>query len=1746
MFLTHALRAIFRAAVVTGDSLWKYVTLLLSGTPPAVTFISDASTNNLVITPVGDTRPSNFNPYTPGYYSNFFDGTGDYLTVPASTAFTFGTGDFTIEGWFYVNSFGANGFIPFDNRASNSAVPFNIGVFATGYPYLYEGATAPTGSSGITLNTWGHIAWVRTSGVLKMFVNGVSVYSAAYTVNLTGTNCTIGGGVGGLAGYFLNGYMSNFRIVKGTALYTTTFTPSTTPLTPIANTSLLTCQSNRLIDNSTNNFVITKNGDTTVSGFIPFVTPTTANVNTLYSTYFDGTGDYLTVPDNAAWDLGSNNFTIESWVYPTASAAQPMIIGQWTGVYSWAMMLSNDGNRYLRALINYAGYNDYVSSTSLQLNAWNHCAFVRESNTVSLYLNGVRVYTTSFSGIPSAGSSAVSIGGDSSGNQPFQGYLSNTRVVNGTALYSGTTYTVPTTPLTAIANTSLLTCQNATLIDNSTNAFAITSVGQAQPIAQSPFTQVTTALNTTYLGSGYFDGTGDYLTVPDNAALDLSANYTCEAWVYLFNVSGEKSVFHNHTSDNNGIALNINGALPRMLSGNGTWQVIYDSSISITANSWNHIAVTRNSSTYTIWVNGVSGGTATNSTNPTYSGGAQIGRFTSGLPLAFNGYLSNVRIVKGTAVYTANFAPPAVPLTAVTNTQLLTLQTNQPAANKQFIDNSINNFPVTQAGNATQGTFSPYGDNWSVYTSSANSLGFTNSGTGLNPYTNRTFTIEFWINPSSSSGAYSSIISKGITSNRDWAVYINMASSNARDISFYYSPSSGDYNIASSAGAITYDVWQHVAVVSDNSAIKIYVNGTQVASGTQSLFNSSNPSTVNIGRFMDYTGVNSQPFIGYISNLRFVTGTALYTTTFTPSTTPLTAISGTNLLICQNSRFVDNSFNNYAVSSTQGSPSVQRFSPLSPVTQTPQTYSEYFGGTGDRLSIASNALLALGTGDFTIEMWVHNQSTTNRLISWGVTNSPIVSINGSNQLVYDNYGTASLQTSTSTIPLNTWAHVAISRNTGVTRMYINGVVANSTPLTDTNNWGQSGLYIGVDVATTYMTGFISNLRVLKGTGLYPSGTSFTPSTTPLTAITNTLLLTCQSPSLIDNSTNAFAITAVGNTVPRAFNPFGYTNTTGQSYTPALYGGSGYFDGAGDFLSFTGSAATNFYGVNWTIETWVNLNATPANDYTGLIQAQSGINNWIPYIAIEVNINRTITCAVGTSVFYTTTQTVPPNTWAHLALVRSGGVVKLYINGVASSISVTADSPNSNLSFWFGKSDNSPGGGPNVYYYNGYLSNVRIVKGTAVYTSNFVPPSAPLTATAGTTLLLNMDKVGVSDSSRSNDLETVGDAKIAYETPYAGSYYSNFFDGTGDYLSIANSVPLQLGTGDFTIEFWWNGSASGAFTQNIGTLVVSAETGTYRVGTRYNSTNYVYFARGNGASFDELTYNVNVNDGAWHHIACVRTSGVIAMYVDGIVRTAATGSTSISGTCTTSNPLLFGYQARDGTYATGYTSNARIVKGTAVYTANFTPPTAPLTAIAGTSLLTCQSKSFVDNSSNAFTITRNGDVAVRSQNPFQKNTYSSMYFDGTGDRLQIPAANGIVNFGTGDFTVECWIYLITVPTDYPPILTNDNGFYINFRGNGNIALTDVSTVYAITASALTAGSWFHVAIVRNSGSSKVYVNGIGGTAVACTVNFTNNITTYIGGSAAYVSLNGYIADQRVTKSARYTATFTPPTAPLPTA
>ena len=205
--------------------------------------------------------------------SVLFNGSNQYLSIASNSAFNFGTGNYTVEGWFYWTSVPAN------------ARPFTNGQSAGSFQFYWDGGTYTSNKLTISnrvanqlqvsflpvVNTWYHIAAVRNSGTVSIYVNGTSLGSIADSNNYsTSAVFNIGGDVGNGGTWFFPGYISNVRAVNGTAVYTASFTPPTAPLSAIANTQLLTCQSATIIDNSSNNFTITNNGSATVSATVPF------------------------------------------------------------------------------------------------------------------------------------------------------------------------------------------------------------------------------------------------------------------------------------------------------------------------------------------------------------------------------------------------------------------------------------------------------------------------------------------------------------------------------------------------------------------------------------------------------------------------------------------------------------------------------------------------------------------------------------------------------------------------------------------------------------------------------------------------------------------------------------------------------------------------------------------------------------------------------------------------------------------------------------------------------------------------------------------------------------------------------------------------------------------------------------------------------------------------------------------------------------------------------------------------------------------------------------------------------------------------------------------------------------------------------------------------------------------------------------------------------------------------------------
>ena len=643
----------------TGVTAGTTVTALGTGTGGTGTYTVSASqtvssttitATGFPITRNGNTTQGTFSPFSQTGWSNYFDGTDSSLSLGGQTAFSFGTGDWTVEFWMY---FTATGGTLFDTRPAGTTSTNGYSVlFLSSSSVRYDTASGVkiTGST-LSANTWYHVALCKASGTTRLFINGVqdgSSYTDSVNYGVGANRPIIGADGNSPTTVEFNGYLSNYRILKGTGLYTGTFTPSTSPLTNITNTSLLTCQSNRFVDNSSNAFAITVNGTPSVQAFSPFAPTAAYSAATVGgSGYFDGTGDYLvTSTTSAAFAYGTGDFTYSAWIYPTNVSGFKVVIDGRRSADKVGPVLYLDG-----ATLNAAKNEttNVLSGGTVIANAWNFVELTRTSSNWRLFVNGSLTAGPTADAINYSANQLATVGANGmDATQGFAGYIADARVLKGTG---GTSSTMPTSPLTAITNTSLLLNYTNAGITDATAKNDLETVGNAQ---------ISTTQSKFGGSSMSFDGTGDYIVEPTNLNFGYgTGDFTIEFWLRL-NSTATQTIVSNLTS-----ASSVNPHL-YILSG-GSIRYYTNNADRITGSTlstgqWYHVALCRSGTSTKLFIDGTqSGSTYTDSNNYGATAPLGIGTFwSSGTPSAtdtLNGYIDDLRISKY-ARYTANFTAP--------------------------------------------------------------------------------------------------------------------------------------------------------------------------------------------------------------------------------------------------------------------------------------------------------------------------------------------------------------------------------------------------------------------------------------------------------------------------------------------------------------------------------------------------------------------------------------------------------------------------------------------------------------------------------------------------------------------------------------------------------------------------------------------------------------------------------------------------------------------------------------------------------------------------------------------------------------------------------------------------------------------------------------------------------------------------------------------------------------------------------
>lgn len=590
-------------------------------------------------------------------------------------------------------------------------------------------------------------------------------------------------------------------------------------------------------------------------------------------------------------------------------------------------------------------------------------------------------------------------------------------------------------------------------------------------------------------------------------------------------------------------------------------------------------------------------------------------------------------------------------------------------------------------------------------------------------------------------------------------------------------------------------------------------------------------------------------------------------------------------------------------------------------------YSVFYDNTlSDGTYTPSNALFAIGTGNFTVECWVFPQNKTDgsqRIMLQGQSGTTALGIDFDNGNINIPINTSNkISYNWSSVELNKWHHLAVVRSgTGANqlKLYINGVEVASG--TSSDNIAAYPIHIGgINWASDYnFRGYIYGLRYSN------IARSISVPSSKYSSDSNTLLLVNQSRIFKDESSNNFSFITYGTPSISSESPFKIKDT----YSP-LEGASYYFDGSSDYISASNTTDSigNWYNQNqFTMEYFIYpISLANGSNGNSSVLGHGDPSSGSEYWTFGPLNNKSVRFYwwSGTGNTITTTATIELNAWTHLAFVKNGSSLKIYINGVESGSATLSNSPQSSSSFPVLIGTNQGNS------FKGYISNLRFVSNNAVYTSNFNPPVSPLSSISNTKILMNATETKVFDYTRGTNLEFVGNALVSTASAKYGSSSLRFI-GDGGRIKLSPSDLLNVGAGNFTIEYWINYiSLSGYQTQ-------------YTRGY----TNGILVQTGNGdgkgqiyvASGTPITEPTSPATGVWIHYAYVRNNGIVTIYKNGIsvASDTRTGNANFYGAAAIGANINEGSGQNDGLYpVNGYIDDFRFSRF-ARYTSNFTPP-----------------------------------------------------------------------------------------------------------------------------------------------------------------------------------------------------------------
>ena len=380
-----------------------------------------------------------------------------------------------------------------------------------------------------------------------------------------------------------------------------------------------------------------------------------------YGNFYSRSGDFTgatsdvlsTASDNTKYQMGTDDFTCECWIYSTSTSGTQNVFQVFAG-----------GSKYYGIYWNGSSLRFYIAGSGgaeisagdvvMGTNRWIHVALVRDSGTLRAFIGGTQVVTGSVSANIDEDGYVAYVGRHQPSNNGFTGYMQDFRIYRGVAKYTNNFIPASTDP---------------DILPDSPSGIA----------TKSKLTKITEGA-ISFTSNGVATGQSDYLNAGTSSDFTIgsSGNFTVECFIYPTSVS-DTAVFGIGASSQLGYRI-INGS-PYMYVGSSGGVL---NTGTIPKDKWTHIAVTRSGGTLYSFIDGVLADSVANTTAISASGGTGEGFFIGAANLSaasppqygFTGQISNFRFINGIALYTSDFAVPTAPLTNVTNTKLLCCQSN--------------------------------------------------------------------------------------------------------------------------------------------------------------------------------------------------------------------------------------------------------------------------------------------------------------------------------------------------------------------------------------------------------------------------------------------------------------------------------------------------------------------------------------------------------------------------------------------------------------------------------------------------------------------------------------------------------------------------------------------------------------------------------------------------------------------------------------------------------------------------------------------------------------------------------------------------------------------------------------------------------------------------------------------------------------------------------------------------------------